>query len=274
MGLTALEPRILLDAAAVVTGAEVITDNMLQEQTDLALTALMENVETEDNRVQFEIAAEDMTLSDSDMAALSPVKDTSEGNSFTTIKVDTPLYATGEGDSFSTIKVEAPLVSLSDDGNFEIHSGETINVDLRANDYGGGDLAGIIDPADPETLIALTPNENVTLSSGLGVELLDDGTFNITAPEAPTSNSVSFDYIVEDEQGETHQATATFDWPVAQPSELAEVQRFNGPVDFVVTGGSFRTSATDGTAVSTSASSEIVLPANVSTNDIFSTRLF
>ena len=115
---------------------------------------------------------------------------------------------------FSFESTSESSLTAVDDGNFEIHSGETINVDLLANDTGGGTLQGIIDPANPDVLIALTPNEAIELASGLGVELLEDGTFNVTGPSNPTERFVSFDYVLENDAGETAQATATFDWPI------------------------------------------------------------
>ena len=41
-----------------------------------------------------------------------------------------------------------------------------------------------------------------------------------TGPSNPTEPSVSFDYVVEGYDGDTHQATATFDWPVAPTIDL------------------------------------------------------
>ena len=159
LSLTALEPRILLDAAGVSAAVDGAADAIAQQQGDDAAAQFMENS-------------------------------------------------------------DADAVSAEDDGNFEIHSGETINVDLFANDEGDGTLLGIIDPDSPDAVIALTVNEKVTLTSGLGVELLGDNTFNVTGPSNPTGPSVSFDYVIEDSNGEQSQATATFDWPVAPTIDL------------------------------------------------------
>jgi len=158
MGLVSLEPRILLDAAAIVTGAEVLSEALTQDQTDNALAALMENIETSEQTERFDIVTADVTLSEADLKALSPVTD-----GLNTIKLSetgepnsNDLYADDKNDSdpdaLNTIKLGGPFQAV-DDGNFEIHSGETINVDLRANDSGNGQLVGIIDPAQPDVVI-------------------------------------------------------------------------------------------------------------------------
>ena len=111
MGITPLEPRILLDAAAVVTGAEVLSEALTQDQTDFALAALMENIETSDQEERFEVATTDMTLSEADLKALAPVTD-----GLNTIKLsDLDSENTGienfiDLDVLNTIKVSPPEV--------------------------------------------------------------------------------------------------------------------------------------------------------------------
>ena len=183
LGLVSLEPRLLLDAAGFVTGAEVAVDAMETNDAQTGVDAIFNDVSTPTDETSEQLIR---ALGTDDYALIMAVADDS-------------------GDD---------TVSLNDDGNYEIHSGETINVDLRANDSGGGTVLGIIDPAAPDSLISLSANESVTLSSGLGVQMLADGTFNITGPNNPTEPSVSFDYVVEDTSGDIHQATATFDWPI------------------------------------------------------------
>ena len=274
MGLTALEPRILLDAAAVATGVDVITEHMTQEQTDIVLTALMEDIETSESFQNFDIATEDFTLTDADIKALSPVSD-----SLNTIKSSAPqsgdVKETIQDDGLHTIKLSSPDSSQSasdlvlvapaqeqdgltlddnlatltsestqtpflaiDDGNFEIHSGQTINIDVRANDVGEGELVGIIDPTAPNDVITLIANEGVQLASGLGVELLEDGTFNVTGPSNPTERFVSFDYVVANDDGSQSQATATFDWPVAPEIDLDVADTSTTNTDVVFDGSS------------------------------------
>ena len=183
LGLVSLEPRLLLDAAGFVTGAEVAVDAMETNDAQTGVDAIFNNVSTPTDETSDKLI---QALRTDDYALIMAVADDS-------------------GDD---------TVSLNDDGNYEIHSGETINVDLRANDSGGGTVLGIIDPVAPDSLISLYANESVTLSSGLGVQMLADGTFNVTGPSNPTEPSVSFDYVVEDTSGDIHQATATFDWPI------------------------------------------------------------
>ena len=205
LGLVTLEPRLLLDAAAVVTGAELAIDVMAQDAASDASELLFSDTEAQASEDWIN-KYDDLNLADDAKSPLyqlpiSELKDFDKALTFS---------ASEAGNSFA----------VNDDGPVEIHSGETINIDVRANDIGGGTLQGIIDPAAPAELIALSPNERVTLESGLGVELLDDGTFNVTGPSNPTEPSVSFDYVVEDDAGGIHQATATFDWPEAPTIDL------------------------------------------------------
>ncbi len=98
MGLSALEPRILLDAAAVVTGAEAIADNLLQDQTEAALGRLMGH-EASDNSPRFDITEHDLDLSFEDIRALSPTALNEAG-----VKPDAPQYDLLVEDDFHTIK--------------------------------------------------------------------------------------------------------------------------------------------------------------------------
>ena len=189
LGLVSLEPRLLLDAAGFVTGAEVAVDAMETNDAQTGVDAIFNNVSTPTDETSEQLIR---ALGTDDYALIMAVADDSDDDT----------------------------VSLNDDGNYEIHSGETINVDLRANDSGGGTVLGIIDPAAPDSLISLSANESVTLSSGLGVQMLADGTFNVTGPSNPTEPSVSFDYVVADNAGGIHQATTTFGWPEAPTIDL------------------------------------------------------
>ena len=198
LGLRSLEPRILLDAAGFVTGAEVAVDAMQADDVSQTMEATFSG----------EAGAVDSAVMENE-ALLSALEAETEEADDNAIEKD-----------FTGVVSQPIKETLVDDGPFEIHSGETINVDLRANDSGNGQLVGIIDPAQPDVVITLTNNEPVELASGLGVELLEDGTFNVTGPSNPTERFVSFDYVVQDATGETQQATATFDWPVAPTIDL------------------------------------------------------
>ncbi|MBQ0740790.1 hypothetical protein J9332_41595, partial [Aquimarina celericrescens] len=62
-------------------------------------------------------------------------------------------------------------------------------------------ITEIIDPADVANPLAITPGSSVTLTDGTIVELLTDGTLNVTPPAGSTSTG--FDYTVADEDGLT-----------------------------------------------------------------------
>ena len=235
LGLRALEPRILLDAAGFVTGADVAMDALDTQSVAEDMAALFEADSTtlapRGELSQVETLLRDLYEVDADKELGAPAVIDDGGKDygikpFSPIVIDEGKNYDLMDDSdnvdlnFSTIKVSDPTFAPVDDGPIEIHSGETINVDLRANDIGDGELQGIIDPAAAETLTILEVNEPVTLESGLVVELLEDGSFNVTGPSNPTERSVSFDYVVTDAAGETQQATATFDWPEAPTIDL------------------------------------------------------
>ena len=211
LGLRALEPRILLDAAGFVTGVDVAmevldTQNVADDMAALfegsvAVSPRGENLQSEDLINALNAADEEIDKSDTHTRLIDD-----GGKNYSLIQLST----TSDSDTNAA----------SDDGPFEIHSGETINVDLLENDAEGSELVAIIDPANPSELISLTIDEPVELTSGLGVELLADGTFNVTGPSNPTTRFVTFDYVVQNQNGEQSQATATFDWPVAPTIDL------------------------------------------------------
>ena len=165
----------------------------------------------------FNIALDDQITEDHDLII-------SAASNFNGTAEEIPLFSSIPN-GLSDNLFDAPINFSTDPviqnaGPFEIHSGETINVDLFANDAGAGELVGIIDPDAPSDLITLTVNEAIELASGLGIELLEDGTFNVTGPNNPTERFVSFDYVIQNEDGTQSQATATFDWPLAPTIDL------------------------------------------------------
>jgi len=169
------------------------------------------------SEADFNIAFDDQITEDHDLII-------SAASNFSGTAEEIPLFSSIPN-GLSDNLFDAPINFSTDPviqnaGPFEIHSGETINVDLFANDAGAGELVGIIDPDAPSDLITLTVNEAIELASGLGIELLEDGTFNVTGPNNPTERFVSFDYVIQNEDGTQSQATATFDWPVAPTIDL------------------------------------------------------
>ncbi|MBU2997451.1 gliding motility-associated C-terminal domain-containing protein [Cellulophaga baltica] len=96
---------------------------------------------------------------------------------------------------------------VADDEIVTLDPAVATNVDvLTGDDDPDGDNANlsiteIIDPADTANPLAITPGSSVTLTDGTIVELLTDGTLNVTPPAGSTSTE--FDYTLEDEDGLT-----------------------------------------------------------------------
>jgi len=70
LGLEALEPRILLDAAVVATGGEVVADVMFQSDVTAALSSLDFNIQIPNTRAPFDIQDGVNGLSGLDLAAI------------------------------------------------------------------------------------------------------------------------------------------------------------------------------------------------------------
>jgi len=175
LGLRALEPRILLDAAGFVTGADVAMEVLDTQSVAEDMAAIFEATETslaprgelsEVETLLRDLNAVDSEGLDADLEnkELTPAIIDDGGKNYD-VKTIGPVVTDGEGKDYG-LKEQVPVVtddggknyhlsatsfentistvSLNDDGNFEIHSGETINVDIRANDTGGGDFIGIM----------------------------------------------------------------------------------------------------------------------------------
>ncbi|MGB5213034.1 MAG: VCBS domain-containing protein, partial [Anderseniella sp.] len=98
---------------------------------------------------------------------------------------------------------EAPVV---------VAPGQTVNIDVLANDSDIDDVTlavtGIIDPADPAIVLQFDGSSQVTLASGTVIELMGDGTLNITEGVVP-ADVETFQYEVTSSDGGTAQATVT-----------------------------------------------------------------
>ena len=98
---------------------------------------------------------------------------------------------------------EAPVV---------VAPGQTVNIDVLANDSDVDDVTlavtGIIDPADPAIVLQFDGSSQVTLASGTVIELMGDGSLNITEGVVP-ADIETFQYEVTSSDGGTAQATVT-----------------------------------------------------------------
>ena len=92
---------------------------------------------------------------------------------------------------------------------------QPVNIDVLANDSDADAVTlavtGIIDPASPATVQQVSLGNPVTLVSGTVVELLADGTLNVTAGSR-AADSESFSYEVTSSDGGTAQATVTLEF--------------------------------------------------------------
>ncbi len=98
---------------------------------------------------------------------------------------------------------EAPVV---------VAPGQTVNIDVLANDSDVDDVSlavtGIIDPANPEVVLPFDGSSQVTLSSGTVIELMGDGTLNVTGGFVP-DDVETFRYEITSSDGGMAQATVT-----------------------------------------------------------------
>ncbi len=114
------------------------------------------------------------------------------------------ITVTINGTNDPTVAVdEAPVV---------VAPGQTVNIDVLANDSDVDNVTqtvtGIIDPADPSIVLQFDGSSQVTLASGTVIELMGDGTLNITEGVVP-ADIETFQYEVTSSDGGTAQATVT-----------------------------------------------------------------
>ncbi|WP_282144545.1 Ig-like domain-containing protein, partial [Cellulophaga baltica] len=139
-------------------------------------------------------------LTDGTLNVTPPAGSTSTGFEYT-LEDEDGLTDTGS----VAITVNQPPVA--DDETVTLDPAVATNIDvLTGDDDPDGDNANlsiteIIDPADVANPLAITPGSSVTLTDGTIVELLTDGTLNVT-PSAGSTNT-GFDYTLEDEDGLT-----------------------------------------------------------------------
>jgi len=220
MGLTALEPRILLDAAAVVTGAEAFADALLQEQTDAALDRLMD-MQSRQEVLNFDIAEFDLDLSAEDIRALSPIS--LQGEQDSNVKpndakaglANDGYYRTIKGtedldtaNAFETIKV-TPSKESSDLFNPIKLSGIQDGINLFRTVKGDGLVGGVNAHTDAP---ALDPNRSI----------IDQ----IIPPTEPVSDQDGegviepLDFLNNSSQYESNAPQSTFD--LSTPFTIAE----------------------------------------------------
>ena len=143
LGLRALEPRILLDAAGFVTGADVAMDALDTQSVAEDMAALFEADSTtlapRGELSQVETLLRDLYEVDADKELGAPAVIDDGGKEygikpFSPIVIDEGKNYDLMDDSdnvdlnFSTIKVSDPTFAPVDDGPIEIHSGETLSL--------------------------------------------------------------------------------------------------------------------------------------------------
>ncbi len=161
-------------------------------------------------------------LTDGTLNVTPPVGSTSTGFDYT-LEDEDGLTDTGS----VAITVNQPPVA--DDETVTLDPAVATNVDvLTGDDDPDGDNANltiteIIDPADTANPLAITPGSSVTLTDGTIVELLTDGTLNVTPPAGSTSTG--FDYTLEDEDGltDTGSVAITVNQPPVADDESATI---------------------------------------------------
>jgi len=142
LGLRALEPRILLDAAGFVTGADVAMDALDTQGVAEDMAVLFETNSTSNELseevTQAEALIRDLLEIDADKNLLAPAV-IDDGVKDYGVKAQSVVVTDGNGKDYALIAAVTDNGTvmnsggLTDDGNYEIHSGETINVDSRCD---------------------------------------------------------------------------------------------------------------------------------------------
>ena len=103
-------------------------------------------------------------------------------------------------------------ISAADDTDTKVIAGAPITIDPRDNDVDaeGGDITitAIVDTeGDGDTHVLANAGDQAVLDSGTIVELRADGRLKVLVAAGSTETAENFDYIVEDADGNTDQAT-------------------------------------------------------------------
>ncbi len=202
------DETVTLDPA-VATNVDVLTgdDDPDGDNANLSITEIIDPADTANPLAITPGSSVTLTdgtivelLTDGTLNVTPPAGSTSTGFDYT-LEDEDGLTDTGS----VAITVNQPPVA--DDENVTLDPAVATNVDvLTGDDDPDGDNANlsiteIIDPADTANPLAITPGSSVTLTDGTIVELLTDGTLNVTPPAGSTSTG--FDYTLEDEDGLT-----------------------------------------------------------------------
>lgn len=133
---------------------------------------------------------------------------------------------------------DGALGTATDDGPVAVTGNITANIDVLSNDAVNGAATNfqVVDPSDPANPILLSVGVPVSLTTNTTVELLVDGTLDVTS--SPLGKGLeTFDYIFTDLDG-ANQATVTLDRSqgilINVPSNASGVEDNNVPLGITV----------------------------------------
>jgi VCBS repeat-containing protein len=142
------------------------------------------------------------------------IQELTEGATLTDVVTVTTFDGTTQDITITINGVNDPTIATSEEPVIAI-PGQTINIDVLANDSDADAVTlavtGIVDPAAPGNVLALSVGNPVTLVSGTVVELLGDGTLDVTPGSRP-ADAETFAYEITASDGGTAQASVTLEF--------------------------------------------------------------
>jgi VCBS repeat-containing protein len=142
------------------------------------------------------------------------IQELTEGATLTDVITVTTFDGTTQDITITINGTNDPTIAISEEPVIAV-PGQTINIDVLANDSDVDNVTlavtGIVDPADPGNVLAISVGNPVTLVSGTVVTLLGDGTLDVT-PGSKPADAESFAYEVTASDGGTAQATVTLEF--------------------------------------------------------------
>jgi VCBS repeat-containing protein len=115
------------------------------------------------------------------------IQELTEGATLTDVITVTTFDGTTQDITITINGTNDPTIAISEEPVIAV-PGQTINIDVLANDSDVDNVTlavtGIVDPADPGNVLAISVGNPVTLVSGTVVTLLGDGTLDVTPGSA------------------------------------------------------------------------------------------
>jgi VCBS repeat-containing protein len=142
------------------------------------------------------------------------VQELTEGATLTDVITVTTFDGTTQDITITINGTNDPTIAISEEPVIAV-PGQTINIDVLANDSDVDNVTlavtGIVDPADPGNVLAISVGNPVTLVSGTVVALLGDGTLDVM-PGSKPADAESFAYEITASDGGTAQAFVTLEF--------------------------------------------------------------